>query len=84
MATEFFLLEGLRVCVCGERGSRIGIGVGIIDLFVVKRKARNNFPLDHENHSKKCHGNNIQKTGTETCRNFLKTILPLNYHKNMK
>lgn len=59
MVIEFFLLEGLRVCVCGERGSRIGIGVGIIDLFVVKRKVRNNFLLDYENYSKKCYGNNI-------------------------
>lgn len=37
------------------------IGMGIIDLFVVKGEARNNSALDHKNHGKKCHGNNIQK-----------------------
>lgn len=37
-----------------------GTGMGITDLSV-EREARNNTALDHENPSKKCHGNNIQK-----------------------
>ena len=61
-----------------------GTGMGITDLSVVKREARNNTPLDHENPSKKCHGKQPTKIRTERCRNFLKTIPLFPLRKTMK
>lgn len=57
-ATEFFLLEGLCICVCS------GWGRGI-DLPVAKRDSKNN-PQDHKHHSNKCHGNSTEKIETYT------------------